>query len=119
MLLIDKENVTKDIAAIKEKLANPERKAECITDIQKLIDMKQSHLWRADAGSCSGNICSLSGSLLETELATLQHALDAVKENDSNKAAALLEDYLAFVEKNYGDEAVITSRLGLKGSQHP
>jgi hypothetical protein len=57
--------------------------------------------------------------LLETELATLQGALSAVKENDSDKAAALLEDYLAFLEKNYGDEAVITSRLRLEGGQHP
>jgi hypothetical protein len=116
MLLIDKENVRKDITAIKEKLANPERKTECIANIKKLIDMKQSHIWRADAGSCGRNVCGLVVPLLEIEIETLQRALNAVKENDSDKAAALLEDYLAFLEKNYGDEALITSSLRLGGS---
>ena len=104
MLVIDKESARTEIVAIREKLASAERKTECIAGIDKLIDIKESHIWRAEGmATCCGNICGLA-SLFESEIGFLRHALDALKENDSHKAAALLEDYLAFLEKNYLDE---------------
>ena len=60
MLMIDKKGIREDISTVKEKLASPLKKAECITDIEKMIDMKQSHIWRADMGSCRGSICNIS-----------------------------------------------------------
>jgi hypothetical protein len=101
--MIDKKEVRETIVAVKEKLANPEKKAECIAEIEKMIGMKQSHVWRADLGSCCGNVCNIS-SQIEIEIGILQGALDAVKEGSNSKAASLLEDYLAFVEEHYDNE---------------
>lgn len=103
MLMIDKESIRENIAAIKEKLANPGEKAKCIADIENMVDIKQSHIWRADFGSCCGNICNIS-SQIGMEIEILQDALDAIKMGDSIKAAILLEDYLAFVEEHYKNE---------------
>ena len=102
MLMISREAI-ESIIAIKEKLANSKKKAECIADIEKTIEMKQSHLWRADAGSCCANFCGLS-SQFESEIQILQGVLDALKEDDNSKAAARLEDYLDFLGKSYEPE---------------
>ena len=113
--MLDKESAREKITAIEEKLANPEEKAECIADIKKLIDIKQSHIWRVNAAPCCGYICDLSP-LFEAEVEILQSALNAVKESNSNKASTLLENYLAFLEENYEDETLITDGFGLKNS---
>ena len=102
MLMISREAV-ESIVAIKAKLADPKKKAECIADIERTIEMKQSHLWRADAGSCCANLCGVS-SQFEAEINILQSVLDALKEDDNSKATARLEDYLAFLEKSYEPE---------------
>jgi len=102
MLMISREAI-ESVIAIKQKLADPKKKAECIADIEKTIEMKQSHLWRADAGSCCANLGGVSCQF-EAEINILQGVLDALKEDDSNKAAARLEDYLAFLEKSYEPE---------------
>ena len=116
MLMINKESAKKDITAIKEKLANPEKRTECIADIEKLIDMKRSHIWRAESiAPCCGSICGFA-SLFEAEIGILQDILSALKKNDNDKAVALLEDYLAFLEKNYKDETLITRQFQLKNS---
>ena len=107
MLMINKESARKNITAIKEKLADPEKRTECIADIEKLIDMKRSHIWRVEnIAPCCGNICGLA-SLFEAEIENLQSILNALKNNDNAKAVALLEEYLAFLEKNYRDETLI------------
>jgi hypothetical protein len=103
MLMIDKRSIREDINALKQKLASPSKKAECVTDIEKIIDMKQSHLWRADLGSCSGNICNISPQI-EIEMGILQDAVEAIKGDDNSKAVSLLENYVAFIEENYEDE---------------
>lgn len=105
MLMISREAI-ESIIAIKEKLADPGKKSECIADIEKTIEMKQSHLWRADAGSCCANLCGIS-SQFEAEIEILQGALDALKEDDTSKTVALLEDYLAFLGKSYEPEPPI------------
>ena len=116
MLMINKESAKKDITAIKEKLVNPKKRIECITDIEKLIDMKRSHIWRVESiAPCCGSICGFA-SLFEAEIGILQDILNALKKNDNDKAVALLEDYLAFLEKNYKDETLITRQLQLKNS---
>jgi len=109
MLMINKESAKKNITAIKEKLADPKKKTECVSDIENLIDIKRSHIWRADSiAPCCGNICGLT-SLFEAEIKDLQNTLNALKKNDNTKALALLEDYLAFLERNYKDERLIAS----------
>lgn len=104
MLTIDKQSIREDITAIKGKLANPEKKEECIAEIEHMIEVKQSHIWRTEGmASCCGSVCNLASSF-ETEIGMLQSAVNATKENDSQKATALLEDYFAFLDKNYADE---------------
>jgi hypothetical protein len=101
--MLDKRGAREAITAVKQKLAKPEKKAECVADIEKMIGIKQSHVWRADLGSCCGNICNIS-SQIEIEIGILKDAVDAVKGGDNSKAASLLENYLAFVEEHYKDE---------------
>jgi hypothetical protein len=103
MFMIDKEGVRKDIRAIKEKLTSPSKKMECIAAIEKTIDTKESHIWRADAGSCIGNVCNIS-SQIEIEIGILRDAVGAIKEGDNKRAVASLENYVAFIEKYYDDE---------------
>ena len=99
MLMISKETI-ESIIATKEKLANPEKKEECIADIENMIEIKQAHLWRADAGSCCVNVCSLVPQL-DSEIGILQDALDALRDGDDSKAISLLQDYVTFLQKNY------------------
>ena len=99
MLMISREAI-ESVIATKEKLVNPEKKAGCIADIENMIEIKQSHLWRAEWPSCGGNIPGLVPQL-ETEIGILQETLDALKQDDNSKAASLIEDYLALLEKNY------------------
>ena len=102
MLMISREAI-EGIIAIKRKLADSGNKAECIADIEKTIEMKECHLWRADAGSCCANLGDVS-SQFEAEIEILQGALDALKEDDNSKAAVLLGDYLTFLDKSYEPE---------------
>jgi len=99
MLIISRETV-ESVMATRQKMANPAKKAECIADIEKMIEIKESHLWRAEWPSCCTNICGLA-TQIESELGMLQDTLNAMKEGDDGKAASLLEDYLNFMEKNY------------------
>jgi len=99
MMMLSEEAI-EDVLAIKEEIADSEKKEECLNEIEKLIEMKQAHIWRADCGTCCGNICGLV-SQIESESKILQDALDALKEDNTSKASALLEDYVTFLKKNY------------------
>ena len=114
MLSIDKKSVRATITGIKEKLAKPEKKTECVAEIEQLIDMKQSNVWRVDSmAACCGDIGGVA-SLFETEAEMLNNALSAIKEGDNNKARTLLEDYLVFLEENYEDESSMIKGFNLK-----
>jgi len=101
MLMISKEAM-ESVMSLRGKIADPEKKAECIADVENMITIKQSHLARADWGSCCGNICNLAPQM-DSELQMLQKILEALRE-DSTKAASLLEDYIAFLQENYRPE---------------
>jgi len=102
MFMISKETMN-SVMSLREKIADPGKRAECITDVENMIKMKESHLARADWGTCCGNICNLVPQI-ESELQMLQNTLDVLREEDSTKAASLLEDYIAFLKKNYNPE---------------
>ena len=102
MFMISKETMD-SVMSLREKMADPEKRAECITDVENMIKMKESHLARADWGTCCGNICNLVPQI-ESELQMLQNTLDVLREEDSTKAVSLLEDYIAFLKKNYNPE---------------
>ena len=47
MLIVDKSSVN----AIKQKLDNSEKIQESIADVKKMLEIKQTLLWRADYGT--------------------------------------------------------------------
>lgn len=102
MFMISKENMN-NVISIREKIADREKRAECIAAVEDMIKMKESHLERADWGTCCGNICNLVPQI-ESELQMLQNIVDVLKKEDSAKAASLLEDYISFLQKNYSPE---------------
>ena len=102
MFMISKETMN-SVMSLREKIADPGKRAECIADVENMIKMKESHLARAEWGSCCGNICNLVPQI-DSELQMLQNILEVLRNGDSTKAASLLEDYIAFLQKNYSPE---------------
>jgi len=102
MFMISKETMH-SVMALKEKLADPDKRAECIADVENMIKIKESHLARAEWSSCCGNICNLAPQI-DSEIQMLQNILEVLRNGDSPKAASLLEDYIASLQKNYSPE---------------
>jgi hypothetical protein len=102
MFTISKETMN-GVISLRGRMADPKNKAECIAEVGTMIKMKESHLARADWGACCGNIRNLSPQI-ETELQMLQNILGILEEGDTTKAASLLDDYIAYLHKNYTPE---------------
>jgi hypothetical protein len=102
MFMISKETMN-GVMSLKEKITDPGRRAECIAEVENMIMMKESHLAKAEWGSCCGNIRNLAPQI-ESELRILQNTLDALNRRDSLKATSLLEDYIAVLKENYAPE---------------
>jgi len=102
MFMISKETMN-SVMSLREKMADPEKRAECIADVENMIKIKESHLARAEWGSCCGNICNLAPQI-DSELQMLQNTLEILRKGDSTKASSLLEDYIAFLQANYSPE---------------
>jgi len=102
MLIISKEAVHSAMS-LREKIADPERRSECITDLENMIKIKESNIARAELASCCGNICNLVPQI-ESELQMIQNILEVLRNGDSTKAPSLLEDYIAFLQENYSPQ---------------
>jgi len=89
--------ITKDrVEALKERLSNPSEASQCREELKKMLGIKETLLWRADAGSCCVG-CGLSTHLFE-EVQLLEAALRALEEGNGSKAASLLEEFAFQVE---------------------
>jgi hypothetical protein len=106
------------VIAIRRKLFDPEKKSECIADIERIVDVKQAHLWRADSLSpcCGGTTCNLAAQF-QAEIEILGGVLKGLKAGHNSKAATLLEEYLALLEKSYSSETQIIEGLGLSDNK--
>ncbi len=102
MFMISKETMS-SVMSLREKMADPKNKAECIAEVENMIRMKESHLARADWGACCGNIGNLTPQL-ESELQMLKNTSEVLKEGDNTKAISLLEDYIAYLRESYTPE---------------
>ena len=102
MFMLSKETMN-SVMSLKEKMGDPKKKAECVAELENMIKMKESHLARAEWGSCCGNIRNLAPQI-DSELHVLQNTLEALKKKDNPKASSLLEDYIALLKKNYTPE---------------
>ena len=98
MLIISKEAVHSAML-LKKKIDDPEKRAECIADVENMIKIKESHIARAELASCCDNICNLVPQI-ESELQMLQNILEVLRNGDSTKARSLLEDYIGFLQEN-------------------
>ena len=81
MFMISRETMN-SVMSLREKTANPKNRAECIAEVENVINMKESHLARADWGACCGNIGNLTPQI-ESELQMLQNTLEALKQGNS------------------------------------
>jgi hypothetical protein len=79
------------IEALKQRLLDPAEASLCRQELQKVLEIKQALLWRADAGTCCAGPCLPSCLFAEVQL--LEAALQALEAGDSHKAASLLEDF--------------------------
>ncbi|MDH4269280.1 MAG: hypothetical protein OEV52_03135 [Dehalococcoidia bacterium] len=102
MFMISKETMN-SVMSLKERIADPKKRGECIAEVENMIQMKESHLARAEWGSCCGNIRNLAPQI-DGELQLLQNILETLKRKDSKEASSLLEDYIALLQKNYTPE---------------
>lgn len=102
MFMLSRETIN-NVMSLREKIGDPKKRGECIAEVENMIEMKESHLARADWGSCCGNIRNLAPQI-ESELQLLHSTLEVLRKADSTKASALLEDYIAFLQKNYTPE---------------
>ena len=91
--IIDAERVK----TIRNKLSNPVTIQGAVGDIKRMLEIKQSLLWRADAGTCCGNLCKINTSLAH-EVTLLENALSTVANNNIAKAVRILKDYEQLLE---------------------
>ncbi|TET57947.1 MAG: hypothetical protein E3J50_00650 [Dehalococcoidia bacterium] len=101
MFIISKEAM-EGVMSLKDKMADPQKKVECIADVENMIETKESLLARAEWGSCCGNICNLVPRI-DNEIQMLRSILGLLREG-STQAASLLDDYVALVQEGYRPE---------------
>ena len=102
MLMIGRETMN-SVMSLRQRIADPEQKAQCIADLESMIAMKEAHLARSEWGSCCGDICKL-GPQIGAELKILQNTLEALMRADHIGTASLLDDYIALIDRSYTPE---------------
>lgn len=102
MFMISKETMD-SVMTLREKMADPKNKSECIADLENMIKMKEAHLARAEWSSCCGNMRNLAPQI-DSELRALQNVLETLNSKDGKKASSLLDDYIALLKKSYTPE---------------
>ena len=95
MLIINKDSVN----AIKQKLDDFGKRQEVIDEVRRMLEIKQTLLWRAEYGTCCGSLCSIT-SQLTREVEVLENTLTALESGDVDRAACLLEEYNHALEEN-------------------
>ena len=96
MLIIDKHSVN----ATKQKLDDLGKIQQVIDDVRRMLEIKQTLLWRSDAmAPCCGSLCSIATQLTH-EVDILENTLAALENHDTARAAYLLEEYAHILEAN-------------------
>jgi hypothetical protein len=91
MLLINDEQ----LKALSDRLANPEQRQQCLEEIQRMIEIKQTLLWRADTAQACCGWATVVRFTYEVQL--LEAVLEAFQEQHVEKAATILEDYRVYI----------------------
>ena len=93
MLIITKER----FEALKERVNNLREIDQCRAELEKMLEIKEALLWRAEtASSC----CVPQGlpAHLAWEVDLLRETLRALEEGNREKAAAMLQTYASQIE---------------------
>jgi hypothetical protein len=91
MLLISDEQ----IKTLRDRLADPKQYQKCLEEIQRMVEIKQTLLWRADtAVACCGWATVMR---FTNEVQLLEAVLEAFKEKQVEKASTILEDYRIYL----------------------
>lgn len=96
MLIISRETIDR----VKDKILNPATRLESIQDIKRMLEIKETLLWRADAGTCCDPDASKLRNLLTREVELLGKALAALEQGEDAKAISWLEDYSLLLERD-------------------
>jgi hypothetical protein len=88
VMIVDSDRINSTIVKIKE----PVKLSEAISDIKKILEIKQTLLWRADAGTCCGSLGNIATSLAR-EISLIEKALKALEKNNTSEAILILEEY--------------------------
>ena len=84
------------IKTLKERLSDPDEAEQCLEDVKKVLEIKETLLWRAEVGSCCAGP-GLAPRLFE-EVRLLEATANALKEGNITKASLLFEDFASRVE---------------------
>ena len=87
MLIITREK----IEALLERLAGGCDAGDCREELQRILEIKEALLWRAEAGTCCAGPGLPSRLFVETQL--LRAAVQALTEGDSGGALSLVQDF--------------------------
>jgi len=96
MLIINEDSIT----AIRHKLDDLEKTREVVSDVEKMLEIKEALLWRSEViAPCCGSLCSIA-SRLTHEVGILEDTLAALKNGDRTRAAHLLEEFAYIVKES-------------------
>ena len=92
MFVINREK----IETLKGRLGRSDEASQCLWDMKKILEIKETLLWRAEVGPCCAG-SSLAPRLFE-EVRLLEKTLQALEKGDNGKAAMLFDDFASRVE---------------------
>jgi len=94
MMIIDKDSVS----ATKQKVADPKKIKQAIKDVKKMLEIKETLLWRSEGMTpCCGTLCNISAHLTR-EVSILENTLSALENGNTARAADLLQEYINALE---------------------
>jgi hypothetical protein len=94
MMIIDKDSVN----ATRQKIADPKKLKQAVKDVKKMLEIKETLLWRSEGmSSCCGSLSNISAQLTR-EVNMLKNTLTALENGDSVQAADLLQEYIQVLE---------------------
>ncbi len=95
MIIINKDSVE----ALIKQLNGTGTLEDVRAEVKNMLEIKQTLLWRADAGTCCGSLENVA-SFLAREAAILEITLAALEQNDKPGALRLLQEYRQILETN-------------------
>jgi hypothetical protein len=89
ILIITKESVRE----LRKNLEHAEKIGQCKDELKRMIEIKETLMWRSEKGTCCGTLCDLIADLT-WQIQILQSTLAAVEEGRTAEAASNLEDLI-------------------------